>query len=280
MFKYSVMNWIYGTEPLEKTFQRLSKFKYDGISIKGEPSLYTVHKMCELLKHYELKAASVDGMYPWPTNERDLANPDENIRKRAVKYLNKCTDFASGVGAPLVVVVPSPVGKTKSLATIKEEWKWSVESIRKAGAYAQEKGIKLAIEPINRYETHLVNNVDQVLKFIEDVGLKNVKVMLDCFHMNIEEADPAASIRRAGKNLIHMHIADSNRQSVGRGHTDFKSIMRSLKEIGYSGYLAMEPLPPLSDPYMAMGNMVSPELFDPYAEDCIMNLKAIEKMIL
>lgn len=274
------MNWIYGAEPLEKALERLSKYKYDGISIKGEPSLYDVRKMCELLKSYGLEAASVDGMYPWPTKERDLASPNSNIRKRAVKYLNVCTDFASGMGAPLVVVVPSPVGKTKSLATIEKEWKWSVESVKRAGAYAQEDGIKLAVEPINRYETHLVNNVDQALKFIKDVGLENVKIMLDCFHMNIEEADPAASIRRAGKNLIHMHIADSNRQSVGRGHTDFKSIMRSLKEIGYSGYLAMEPLPPLSDPYMAKEGMISPELFDPYAEECITNLKAIERMVL
>lgn len=97
--------------------------------------------------------------------------------------------------------------------------------------------------------------------------------------MNIEEPDPASSIRKAGKNLIHMHVADSNRQSVGRGHTDFKAIIRSLKEIGYTRYLAMEPLPPLADPYMALMGARPEEFLDLYAEECIQQLKFIERVV-
>ena len=277
--KYSVMNWIYGNEPIEKTLNRLSKLGYDGISIKGEPDQYDPTKVRKLLEKYKLEAASIDGIYPWPTKERDLANPDERVRKRAVEYLRKCTDFASAVGAPLVVVVPSPVGKTKPLAPREKEREWAVESVRKVAEYALEKGIEVAVEPINRYETHLLNNAEQALEFAKEVAAENVKIMLDCFHMNIEEADPASAIRRAGRMLIHMHVADSNRQSVGRGHTDFKSILRALKEIGYERYLAMEPLPPLADPYDALTKQVCPELFDIYAEECITGLKSIERTL-
>jgi len=277
--KYSVMNWIYGTEPLEKTVKRLSRLGYDGISLKGEPDQYNSKRVRDLVKRYKLEVASVDGIYPWPTEERDLSNPDERARERAVKYVNRCTDLAAAVGAPLVVVVPSPVGKTKSLATRQKEWEWAVESVRRVAEYALPKGIEVAVEPINRYETHLLNNAEQALEFVKEVAVENTKIMLDCFHMNIEEADPAAAVRRAGRMLIHMHVADSNRQSVGRGHTDFKAIMRSLKEIGYERYLAMEPLPPLADPYDALTKEVCPELFDVYAKECIDNLKAIERVL-
>jgi len=277
--KYSVMNWIYGTEPLEKTVKRLSRLGYDGISLKGEPDQYNSKRVRDLVKRYKLEVASVDGIYPWPTKERDLSNPDERARERAVKYVNRCTDLAAAVGAPLVVVVPSPVGKTKSLATRQKEWEWAVESVRRVAEYALQKGIEVAVEPINRYETHLLNNAEQALEFVKEVAVENTKIMLDCFHMNIEEADPAAAVRRAGRMLIHMHVADSNRQSVGRGHTDFKAIMRSLKEIGYERYLAMEPLPPLADPYDALTKEVCPELFDVYAKECIDNLKAIERVL-
>jgi sugar phosphate isomerase/epimerase len=277
VLKYSISNWIYGDEPFEKTLERLTKFRYDGVEIKGEPRTCNVKKVKELLRSYNLEASSIAGMYPWPTSDRDLANADEKVRKRAVNYVKECLDFARDVEAPLAIVVPSPVMKTKPSEPLDKEWKWAVESVRMAGRYAMDVNVLIAVEPINRYETYLVNNVDQALKFIAEVGIDSVKVMLDCFHMNIEEPDPAAAIRKAGKNLVHIHVADSNRQSVGRGHTDFKSIIRSLKEIGYTRYLAMEPLPPLADPYMAIKGVRPEEFSDLYAEECIQQLKFFER---
>ena len=144
---------------------------------------------------------------------------------------------------------------------------------------SREGAVLLAIEPINRYETYLINTADQALRFMERVELESVKVMLDCFHMNIKESDPAAAIRKVGKNLIHLHVADSNRQSTGRGHADFKSIMRSLKEMGHTRYLRMEPLPPLPDPYLALKGMRLEEFLDLYTEECIKYLKMIEKRV-
>lgn len=257
--------------------QRMARMDYDGIEFKGEPDQYDIRNLVELCRKYGLEVSSIAGMYPWPTEERDLSNPNEGVRNRAVAYVKKCVDFASQVGAPIVIVVPSCVGKTKPLVPREDEWARAVESVRGVGEYAKENDVRIAIEPINRYETSLLNNAEETLKFIGEVGLESVKMMLDCFHMNIEEPDLAGSIRTAGKELIHVHVADSNRQSVGRGHTDFKSIMGALKEIGYSHYLTMEPLPPLSDPYRGLEETFPEEILDLYAKECIENLRYIEE---
>lgn len=151
---------------------------------------------------------------------------------------------------------------------VAREWGYAVGSVRKAAAYAEQKGVLLAIEPINRYESFLINNVDQALRFISEVDSEAVNLHLDTFHMNIEEPDPAEAIRKAGSPLVNMHVSDSQRGPVGHGHIDFAAIMKALKEIDYQGALTMEPLPPEPD-----------ALRDAYAEECITRLRAYEKAV-
>ncbi|MCS6907794.1 MAG: sugar phosphate isomerase/epimerase family protein [Anaerolineales bacterium] len=283
--KYSVSNWIYGDEPLEKTFERLSRFGYDGIELMGEPRLYDPAEVKRHCQKYNLRVLSIAGMYPWPTQERDLANPDPGVRARAVNYLKECVDFAEAVEAPVIIVVPSAVAKTSPvgdpkdeeewIAASEREWKWAVNSVGEAAAYAAQKGISLAIEPINRYETYLINTCEQALRFVEEVNNKFVGIHLDTFHMNIEEPDPPGAIRMAGEKLLNVHIADSNRQSVGRGHIDFKTILKALLEINYPGALALEPLPPVPDPYIAIRLKRFSHLRDVFAQESINRLREI-----
>ena len=277
--KYSVSNWIYGDEPLDRTSEGLSRLGYDGVELKGVPGDYDVDQVKDLLSTYSLEVSSICGIWPWDNvdhmKSNDLANPDVKVRRKAVKYVKDCLDLGSRLGASCMVVVVGGCGKTVRLHP--DEWMFGVESVRDAGRYAEDVGVAMAIEPINRYELSLMNNVDQGLKFVKDVDMDSVKLMLDTFHMNIEEADPAAAIRKARDYLIHLHVADSNRQSVGRGHTDFKAIVKSLKEIGYRGYLAMEPLPPTSADVYDLGRL-DKGLFDLYAEECITMLKFYEKV--
>lgn len=284
--KYSISNWIYGDETLEATFQRLQKYGYDGVELKGEPEFYQVKEVNKLCKKYNLKVLSIAGIYPWPTRERDIASPDDEVRKKAVSYLKSCIDLASGVGAPLVIVVPSAVGKATPVDNFRgdEEWiqekdmAWSraVSAVREAAEFAVEKGILLAIEPINRYETFLVNTAEEGLKFVKEVNSPVVKIHLDTFHMNIEESAPSEAIRSCRELLVNLHISDSNRQAVGDGHFDFKAVMDALKEINYKGALALEPLPPVPDPYIATRLRKYEYLRDRYAEQCITNLKKLE----
>ncbi|MHA1783904.1 MAG: sugar phosphate isomerase/epimerase family protein [Candidatus Helarchaeota archaeon] len=278
--RYLVSNWIYGSESIQKTLERLRKFGYDGIEIKGEPSQYNVKELKELLESYNLIVGSVCGMWPWDAQDHfksnDLANPNEKIREKAIKYVENCLDFGNELGAESFVCVVGGCGKVNQLH--EKEWDFGINSIRQLGKKASDVGVTIAIEPINRYELFLLNNVNDGIRFVKEVNSPGVKLMLDTFHMNIEESDPAASIRKASDLLVHLHVADSNRQSVGRGHTDFKSIVRSLKEINFKGFLAMEPLPPTAADVYDL-NQLDSSVLDLYAQECITQLKFFEQVI-
>ena len=284
--KFAISNWIYGEEPVETTFARLQRYGYDGIELMGEPKVYDPEDIRRLCDAHGLQVLSLAGMYPWPTEERDLANPDSEVRERAVAYLRDCVDFADAVSCRLIIVVPSSVAKPSPVgdfeteeewvAAAEEEWEYAVDSVKQAAAYAQERGVLLAVEPINRYETFLVNTCEQGLRFVGEVDSPAVGLHLDTFHMNIEEPDPAEAIRRAGDTLMNMHIADSSREAVGRGHIDFRAIMQALHDIGYERTLALEPLPPVPNPYIAARLKRYEPLRDVYAQESITRLRALE----
>ncbi len=286
--KYSVSNWIYSAEPLRTTFERLSRFGYDGIELKGEPERYDAQKVKELCEEFGLQVLSVLGWSIWPL-ERDLAIPDPQLRQKALDYASQCVDLASAVGAPLVVVIPASAGRTSPMGDVtsedawvgaaEREWKFAVESVRRAADYAEQRGVLLAVEPINRYESFLLNNVDQGLRFVSEVGSKAMRVHLDAFHMNIEEEDPAEAIRKAGKLLVNMHISDSNRLAVGYGHTDFEAIVQALTDIDYQGPLTLEPVPPHPNALLAVDMEPYLPLRDLYAEESIAALRACEEAV-
>lgn len=279
--KYSVSNWIYATEDLEKSLQRLARYKYDAVELEGEPDneKYEPKKVKTILKKYGLEVSSIAGMYLWKEGiKRDLASSDKKIREQTIAYLIKCIDYAKLISAKLVIVVPAAVSKLAPSLSKKEDWKNSVKAVQEVAKYAEKKDILLAIEPINRYETYLVNSIQDALCYAREVNSSQVKIMADTFHMNIEERDIPEAIRIAGNNLINVHIADSNRCSVGRGHINFKALIKALKEINYQYALTLEPLPPVSDPYLVLEGGVSENIFDQYAAESIMGLKYFEQI--
>jgi sugar phosphate isomerase/epimerase len=279
--QYSVSNWIYATEDLEKSLQRLARYKYDAVELEGEPDKekYKPEKVKKMLQQYGLEVSSIAGMYLWEEEiKRDLASSDKKIREQTIIYLFKCIDYAQLMGAKLVIVVPAAVSKTVPSLSKKEDWKNSVKAVQEVAKYAEKKDILLAIEPINRYETYLVNSIQDALYYACEVNSSHVKIMADTFHMNIEERDIPEAIRIAGNNLINVHLADSNRCSVGRGHINFKALIKALKEINYQYALTLEPLPPVSDPYLALEGGISEDIFDQYAAESIMGLKYFERI--
>jgi sugar phosphate isomerase/epimerase len=279
--QYSISNWIYATEDLKKSLQRLAKYEYDAVELEGEPDKekYEPKKVKKMLQQYGLKVSSIAGMYLWKEEvKRDLASSDKKIMEQTIIYLFKCIDYAQLMGAKLVIVVPAAVSKLAPSLSKKEDWKNSVKAVQEVAKYAEKKDILLAIEPINRYETYLVNSIQDALYYACEVNSSHVKIMADTFHMNIEERDIPEAIRIAGNNLINVHLADSNRCSVGRGHINFKALIKALKEINYQYALTLEPLPPVSDPYLALEGGVSESIFDQYAAESIMGLKYFERI--
>ena len=117
-------------------------------------------------------------------------------------------------------IVPSEVGKVKEMASPEEEWAWAVEGLKEVHAHANAEGVRIAIEPLNRFETNFLNRHDQALLLAEEVG-DDVGVCLDVYHMNQEEADMLQAFRNAGDRLFDVHVADNNRMACGQGELDW-----------------------------------------------------------
>ena len=287
--RYAISNWIYGDEPLRDQFNRLARFGYEGIELVGEPRRYSVSEVIKLSGEFGVKVSSMLGWSIWGIPGRDGASPDEEERSAALKYCQECVNLASALEAAILVVLPAPAGRTAPtgapqseeqwMAGYQQEWDLAIDSLGKLCAYAGERGVMLALEPINRYETFLITNVDQALRFINEVGADNLKLHLDTFHMNIDEASLAGAVQRAGDLLVNMHVSDSNREAPGRGHIDFSDLAKALKEINYNGYLTLEPVPPGSDPLLTTRMSNNYHLRDVYAEESIGYLKRIAKSI-
>ncbi len=170
------------------------------------------------------QAAGIEGL--------SLSSPNEPVRERAVARIKAHMEFAKPFEAVVIV---------GSLRGAEGDRRLLVESLRECAAHNP--GVRLAFEPLNRYETRLVNTVAEALELIEEVGAENLGILFDTFHANIEEPRFADSIRAVGERLFHVHLADSNRWVPGAGHLPFGEVFRTLKEIGYRGGLILECFP-------------------------------------
>jgi sugar phosphate isomerase/epimerase len=263
-FAYNTL--VYGDEPIEHGIARLARFGYDGVELVGSPQQLDAGKVADLLAAHGIAASSICGLYG---PETDFASSSEATRRNAVAYVKSCVDFAARVGAEVISLTPTACMKIRPEADIATEVAWAVEGVREAGEYAGEHGVRIAVEPWNRYENYLINRVEQSLEFVERVDVESVGCMADTFHMAIEEVSAADAISLAGQRLYHVHFADSNRAAPGRGHTNFVPIVARLKEIGYRGYISFELLPAAGDPFLALGRDRAPEFFDQYTQESI-----------
>lgn len=164
-------------------------------------------------------------------------------QKAAMDYCVALIDQAVVLGCPsLIGPVYSVVGKADAVepAQQKKEWALVVKNLKKLAKHAEKRGVTICIEPLNRFETDFLNTCDQGLKLVKAVGSKAVKLHLDTFHMNIEEKDQAASIRKAGKYLGHFHACGSDRGTPGGDHIAWPAIVKALKSIGYKGDVVIE----------------------------------------
>lgn len=277
MFRYGMTQWIVGEEPLENSFIRLRDCGYDSIEFAGEPDTLNADECRRLMEKYGLLSSSMCGIF---SEERDLS-ADGGAAEKAVNYLKRCVDLGAKLGTGVIIAVPSPVGRLAPPAGVPLErlYENAVRNYRAAGDYAQGKGLKIAIEAINRYETYFVNTMEKACRLAGEINHPAVGVMADTFHMNLEESDMEASLRMAADRLLHVHLADNTREPPGMGATDFGRVLRTLKDIGYQGILCMEFLPRVSDPYASMRGEGQAALMDRYAKSAIEHMKGVEKKL-
>ena len=229
---------------LPRIIEKASKYGYKGIELnfKERPEDLDWAWIKELLEKYGVEVAAIGTRHMYLQHHLYLASPDPKVREGGIRYIGKCMEIADKWGTHIV-----QAGWAFQGARLEDEyekvWGYAVESLKKVAEYAEDYGKTFVIEVANRFETQLLNTLEQGLRMLEEVGSERIALMADTFHMNIEEAVLGESIRKAGDKIRYVHVADSNRLAPGWGHTDFKEILDALKDIGYRGYLIMEFMP-------------------------------------
>jgi sugar phosphate isomerase/epimerase len=236
----STHNWM-RAEPLETTLKRIKSFGYESIEISGEPTQYKADDVRKLLKQYGIRCW---GSVTLTLGERNLAAKDEAQRAKSVDYVKSVVRFAHELGGEEITIVPTTVGKIIPDGTAQEEWRWAVEALREIYGLAEQLGVRMALEPLNRFETYFLNRADQAVALAEEVG-PNCGVCLDAFHLNIEEVDLFAAIRNTGGRIADFHVADNNRMAPGQGALDWRRIIETLRAAGYDGAITVEFVAPV-----------------------------------
>jgi D-psicose/D-tagatose/L-ribulose 3-epimerase len=171
----------------------------------------------------------------------DPTAEDEKTRLKAIEYLKKCVKATADMGATVFTgVTYSAIGRRIDTMPGDAYWERAAKALKDTAIYAQDLGVVVGIEPINRYETFLVNTCDQGLKLMQMIDEPNVKVHLDAYHMNIEETDFYQPTLKAAPYLCHYHLSESHRGTVGTGLIDWEGIYRALADAGYEGSVGLE----------------------------------------
>jgi len=194
-----------------------------------------------LLDEHSLALAAVGTGAGWVKHRLTLCLPDASARQKAKAFIRSIIDFAGPFQAP--AIIGSMQGKHGDGVDVKTALAQLAEGLEELGEHARQYGVPLIYEPLNRYETNQVNTVEAGVALLRGLSTKNVLLLADLFHMNIEEANLPAAIR-AGKGYVgHVHFVDSNRRPAGRGHLDFAPIAAALVETGYDRFASAEAFP-------------------------------------
>ncbi|SMQ86999.1 Sugar phosphate isomerase/epimerase [Bacillus sp. OV166] len=232
----SICSWTFGEEPIEK----VAKFVKDT---------------------------------GWPDENKDLANRNPVNRKKAIEYFKRQIEAVNNVNGRYLIVCPSAVGKSAPMGNGKEDWEWAVDSIHQLTEKASELDVKLIIEPLNRYESCIVNSADDAYRFVNEINHPIVKTLLDTYHMNIEEKDMVEPFRRIFEMVEVVHVADNNRQGLGRGQLPFQQIFSELQSLKYDGTIVVECCTPGANPFSADKGRDNMQWMYKYAEESLVYLK-------
>ncbi len=176
-------------------------------------------------------------------DDNDISSDDPEIRQNGIDFVKEYTEWAQAVGAKIIGgPLFSALGKKRyrSAEGRKIEWDRSADSLKRIGEDAAKKGVVIALEPINRFEIDMINTAAQAFEMCEQVDNPSIKMMLDSFHMNIEDKSMAESIRASKKHLVHFHTCSNDRGIPGKGHIPWGEINQAFHDIDYEGYGVIE----------------------------------------
>lgn len=179
--------------------------------------------------------------------DRDIANGDVAVRKNGIAYMKAMVATTAALGGRILSgPLYCELFRARYLPEDErqKEWELSVNSLREIARSAETLGVTIALEPLNRFETDFVNQSERAVKLVEDVGSQSVGILLDTFHMAIEEKNQGDAIRRAGKHLKHFHSCENDRGTPGTGQVDWQDVRKALADIKYDGAVVIEGFNP------------------------------------
>ncbi|ADB15624.1 Xylose isomerase domain protein TIM barrel [Pirellula staleyi DSM 6068] len=226
---------------LQAAAAQASRLGFDAIEIfPPGPEAIPAHAVTQLTSGLDLAVAAVGTGAGWVKHKLHLCQPEKSQRDAAKLFIRSMIEAAAAIGAP--AIIGSMQGRWDAAVDRKTAVSYLLEGLEELGEFAEKNGQILIYEPLNRYETNLATTLRAASELLAPLSTKNVKLLADLFHMNIEETDLAVAIRTASDTIGHVHFVDSNRRAAGMGHMDYGPIAAALQEIKYDRYLSAEAL--------------------------------------
>ena len=253
-WKYSItLSSFRNLEPIQTTLENLSNVGFNSLEVYGEPDSLDVDNLTHLLASYSVGVSGVTGMWGHSSGYskfRNMVTANNELLTAAQNYVKKCILLCQRLGGStfnICLFSSKTLVSDSNHKTLLPREKIKLASsiigpLRELAKYASDYNIELLIEPLNRYSTPVCTEVEDAKYIIDLINQENVGMLLDTFHMNIEEDSIHDAIIRSNTMLKHVHISDNNRKMPGLAHIDFKSIIVALKKIKYSKYLTFEPI--------------------------------------
>lgn len=234
----NLLLWATGlSDELLPTLESLKTMGYDGVEVP----------MFDLSIDYAAWSRRLDDIglgrtaVAVRTDADDPISPDANVRQAAIDVTCQTLDACAALGVThLVGPLHSALGKFSGAPRTDDEWKRSVETMRTIAEHAGKVGVTIGIEPLNRFETYLINTHADGARYVKDVGHPACGLMFDTFHANIEEKDFAESLRGCGDSLVHIHISENDRSTPGAGHVPWAEFFDTFATLSYDGWLTIE----------------------------------------
>ena len=227
----------------EANVKRIAEYGYDGVELAiRDPKLVDADELEGVIRRYGLEVPAIGTGQAWGEERLSFTSSDPAVRRAAIERVKSHVPLAQRFGAAIILglirgVTPPGQSHEQSMAYL-------VEALQECSGVAASEGVRFALEPLNRYETDIIHTVAEGMELVQRVGAPNLGLLLDTFHMNIEEPSIEASIRACGERIFHFHVG--RLQPLGtraHGHLDFRSILAALRATGYDGYVSGEFMP-------------------------------------
>jgi len=234
---------ILSGQDLDSNLRKAAEWGYDGVELAlRDPALLDGTEVRNLLKKHHLELIGLCTGEVWGGDGLGIAGMPAEIAQAGEVRMKSIIDFGAELGDGVMINIGRVRGRIDPKKPT-ESWEKAVVAFQRLSDYAAPRGIRLTLEPVNHYEANFILTTQDGIAFANDVNRSNFGLMLDTYHMNIEDQNIYASFRQARKYCWHVHVSDNNRKWPGNAHIDFHSIVVTLADLGYDAYLSAEVLP-------------------------------------